>query len=75
MTAYRPQANFVMCRLQASGPSAPDLAKRLFVEHDILVKHLAGKHMANGDHYLRLASKTESENHVLIDALRQCLTS
>ena len=74
VTAYRPQANFVMCRVPASGPSAPDVAQRLFVEHDILVKHCDGKHMEDGDRYLRLASKTESENRVLVEAMRQCLS-
>ncbi len=74
VTAYRPQANFVMCRVPASEPSAPDLARRLFVEHSILVKHCDGKHMEDGDRYLRLASKTESENRVLLEAMRQCLS-
>jgi histidinol-phosphate/aromatic aminotransferase/cobyric acid decarboxylase-like protein len=73
--AYRPQANFVMCRVPTSGPSASDVAKRLFVEHDLLVKHCAGKHMQDADCYLRLASKTEAENRVLVEAVRHCLTS
>lgn len=74
VTAYEPQANFVMCRVPASGPSAPDIAKRLFVEHDIFVKHCSGKHMKDGDRYLRFASKTEVENSVLVEAVGQCLS-
>ena len=74
MTAHRPQANFVMCRLSASGASAPDVAERLFVEHNILVKHCAGKHMADGDRYLRIASKTRPENQALVESVRECLT-
>ena len=75
VTAHRPQANFVMCRLSASGASAPDVAERLFVEHNILVKHCAGKHMADGDRYLRIASKTRPENQALVESARACLTS
>ncbi len=74
MTAYRPQANFVMCRLPAPGPSGPVIAKRLFVEHNIFVKHCAGKHMSDADRYLRIASRTAAENHMLVEAMRQCLS-
>ena len=73
MTAYRPQANFVMCRLPAPGPSGPVIAKRLFMKHNIFVKHCAGKHMSEADRYLRIASKTAAENQVLVEAMRQCL--
>ena len=74
MTAYRPQANFVLCRLPAPGPSGPVIAKRLFVEHNIFVKHCTGKHMSDADRYLRIASRTAAENHMLVEAMRQCLT-
>lgn len=73
VTAYRPQANFVMCRLTGPGPTGPVIAKRLFVEHNIFVKHCAGKHMPDADRYLRIASKTAAENDVLVEAMRQCL--
>ena len=72
--AYEPQANFVMCRVPTPGPSAPDIAKRLFIEHDIFVKHCSGKHMKDGDRYLRIASKTGAENGVLVEAVGQCLS-
>ncbi len=74
VTAFEPQANFVMCRVPSPGPSAPDIAKRLFIEHDIFVKHCSGKDMKDGDRYLRLASKTGTENSVLVEAVRQCLS-
>ena len=74
MRAYRPQANFVMCRLTDPGLTGPAMAKRLFVEHNIFVKHCAGKHMPDGDRYLRIASKTAAENDVLVEAMQQCLT-
>ncbi len=74
MRAYRPQANFVMCRLTGPGLTGPAIAKRLFVEHNIFVKHCAGKHMPDGVRYLRIASKTAVENDVLVEAMQQCLT-
>jgi len=74
MTARQPQANFVMCRLSAPGPSAPEVAERLFVKHNILVKHCAGKDMADGDRHLRIASKTRLENLSLVESVRECLT-
>jgi histidinol-phosphate/aromatic aminotransferase/cobyric acid decarboxylase-like protein/choline kinase len=73
VTAFRPQANFVMCRLSASGPTAQQAAKRLFVNHNILVKHCAGKHMPDSNRYLRLASRTPPENRSLVEAMRHCL--
>ena len=74
MRAYRPQANFVMCRLTDPDLNGLVIAKRLFVKHNILVKHCAGKHMPRGDRYLRIASKTAVENDVLVEAIQQCLT-
>ena len=74
MRAYRPQANFVMCRLTDPDLNGLVIAKRLFVEHNIFVKHCAGKHMPRGDRYLRIASKTAAENDVLVEAMQQCLT-
>ncbi len=75
MRAYPPQANFVMCRLPASAPPCQDVARRLFVDHDIFVKHCAGKHMPDSERYLRIASRTAPENKSLIEAMRQCLTN
>ena len=74
MRAYRPQANFVMCRLTGPDLTGLVIAKRLFVEYNIFVKHCAGKHMPHGDRYLRIASKTAAENDVLVEAMQQCLT-
>ncbi len=73
--AYRPQANFVMCRLPASGPDGPEVTRQLFIHHNTLVKHCADKHMPDADRYLRIASRTLAENRSLVDELRQCLTN
>jgi histidinol-phosphate/aromatic aminotransferase/cobyric acid decarboxylase-like protein len=72
-TVYKPTANFVMLRLPDAGPSGPDVAKRLFVEFEIFVKHCAGKHMPEAERYLRIASRTGPDNEKLVDALKRCL--
>jgi len=74
MTAYKPDANFVFCRLPDEALSAPEVTRRLFTEHDIYVKHCAGKPLPEPDRYLRIASRTKPENHKLIGALRSIIT-
>jgi histidinol-phosphate/aromatic aminotransferase/cobyric acid decarboxylase-like protein/NDP-sugar pyrophosphorylase family protein len=73
VTAYKPQANFVLCRLPDGGPTAPVVAKRIFVRFNLYVKHCSGKGMPDGEMYLRLASRTAPENVALVDALRSCI--
>jgi histidinol-phosphate/aromatic aminotransferase/cobyric acid decarboxylase-like protein len=75
MTAYRPDANFVFCRLPDGAPSGPDVTRALFVEHNILIKHCAGKTMPDSDRYLRIASRTEAENGKLVEALGAIINS
>ncbi|MDP7525813.1 MAG: aminotransferase class I/II-fold pyridoxal phosphate-dependent enzyme [Dehalococcoidales bacterium] len=70
---YKPEANFVFCRLPDDVVSAPELTRTLFIEENILVKHCAGKTMPEADRYLRIACRTRSENRVLIEALRRVL--
>ncbi len=73
MTAYKPEANFVFCRLPDEALSGPEVTRRLFVEHNIYVKHCAEKPLAESDRYLRIASRTRSENRKLVEALRGIL--
>ncbi|MBI3928680.1 MAG: aminotransferase class I/II-fold pyridoxal phosphate-dependent enzyme [Armatimonadetes bacterium] len=68
-----PDANFVLCRL--SRHSAPEIARRLFVEDNILVKECSGKSMPEGHRYLRVASRTPRENRQLASALRRVLAN
>ncbi len=70
MTAYKPQANFVFCRLPDESMSGPELTRQLFTEHNIYVKHCAGKPLPEPDRYLRIASRTKPENRTLVEALR-----
>jgi histidinol-phosphate/aromatic aminotransferase/cobyric acid decarboxylase-like protein len=73
ITVYKPDANFIFCRLADCSISGPDLARRLFLDHDIYIKHCAGKTMPNADQYIRIASRTPAENAVFIDALKAIL--
>jgi len=41
----------------------------LFIEHNMLIKHCAGKTMPESDRYLRIASRTGPENRRLVEAL------
>lgn len=73
LTAYRPDANFVFCRLPDHAPSGPDVTQRLFIEHNMYVKHCAGKTLPDAHRYLRIASRTAPENRRFVEALRRVL--
>ncbi len=75
ITAYKPDANFVFCSLPNAGPSGPDVARALFVDHNILIKHCAGKTLSGSNRYLRIASRTVAENCTLVEALEAVLDS
>jgi histidinol-phosphate/aromatic aminotransferase/cobyric acid decarboxylase-like protein len=69
LNVFKPDANFVFCRLPDTVRSAPEIAKLLFVEHNIYVKDCAEKTQPDADRYLRIASRTEEENRQFVDAL------
>jgi threonine-phosphate decarboxylase len=73
LTVWRPDANFVLCRLPEGSASAPDIARRLFVEENIYVKSCEGKTMPDASRYLRIASRTLDENGVVAEALARVL--
>jgi len=73
MEPIRPDANFILTRLADGQPSAPAVARRLYVEHNILIKDCAAKSMPDADRYLRIASRTTAENRVLVEALATIL--
>ncbi len=70
---YRPDANYIFCRLPDGGMSAPELTRKLFVEHNMYIKHCQGKTMPAGDRYVRIASRTPTENANLKDAITSLL--
>jgi threonine-phosphate decarboxylase len=69
MTVFKPDANFIFCRLPDYVQSAPEITKKLFIEHNMYIKDCAGKTQPDSDRYLRIASRTEVENCKLVEAL------
>ena len=69
MTVFKPDANFIFCRLPDYVQSAPEITKKLFIEHNMYIKDCAGKTQPDSDRYLRIASRTETENCKLVEAL------
>ena len=64
-----PDANFILCKLTNPAVNGPELARRMYVDHNILVKDCAAKSMPNADRYLRIASRTPVENQHLVAVL------
>lgn len=62
-------ANFILCKLTDPSAYGPEVARRLYVDHNILVKDCAGKSMPDADRYLRIASRTLLENKHLVQVL------
>jgi histidinol-phosphate/aromatic aminotransferase/cobyric acid decarboxylase-like protein/NDP-sugar pyrophosphorylase family protein len=74
MMAYEPSANFVFCRLPDEAISGPEVARKLFIEHNIYTKHCAGKPLPEADRYLRIATRTKPENRKFVEALQSVIT-
>jgi len=66
------QANYVMVEL-TGGVTAKELTRKLLVRHNLLIKDLSGKIRREGRQYIRLAVRNESDNAVLLDALKKTL--
>ena len=75
MIVYKPTANYVFCRLPSEAMSGPEITRRLFTEYNIYVKHCANKMLPKSDRYLRIASRTKSENKHLVEALRSVIAA
>ena len=73
MIVYPPDANYIFCRLPNNSMSGPEVTKKLFIDHNIYIKHCEGKTMAESDRYLRIASRTQPENLLLVEALGDIL--
>ena len=69
MTVFKPDANFIFCRLPEKALSGPEVTKRLFIKHNIYIKDSHEKTQQEADRYIRIASRTEKENCKLVDAL------
>ena len=75
LTAFQPEANFIFCRLPEWAASGPEITRKLFIKHNIYIKHCQGKTMPQADRYLRLACRTEDENRKMVEALRDVIGS
>lgn len=73
MTVFKPDANYVFCRLPDTALSGPEVTKRLFIEHNIYIKDSVGKTQPDATRYIRIASRTHEENNVLIKALKDVM--
>ena len=69
MTVFKPDANYIFCRLPDTVQSAPEIIEKLFIEHNMYIKDCSGKTQPDSDRYLRIASRTEEENCKLVAAL------
>jgi len=74
MTVYKPDANFVFCRLPDHAQSAPEVTRRLFIEHNMYIKHCQGKTLPDSDRYIRIAGRTQTENRKLVAALADIIS-
>ncbi|MCP4600528.1 MAG: aminotransferase class I/II-fold pyridoxal phosphate-dependent enzyme [Proteobacteria bacterium] len=75
MTVYKPDANFVFCRLPNSSATGPEVTRALFLQDNIYIKHCAGKSLDEADRYLRIAARTSTENDRLVKALGRIIGS
>ena len=73
MTVFKPDANFVFCRLPDYTQSAPEISKKLFIEYNMYIKDCVGKTQPDSDRYFRVASRTEEENCKLVIALNDVM--
>jgi len=73
MTVYKPDANFIFCRLPEDTANGPDITRKLFIDHNILIKDCVGKTQPDADRYLRIACRTEPENRELVRVLYEML--
>jgi len=75
LIVYKPDANYIFCRLPDHAPSGPEVARKLFVENNIYIKHCEGKSMPESDRYVRIASRTPHENTKLVEVLTNLLAT
>ena len=73
MTVFKPDANYIFCRLPDTALSGPEVTKLLFIKHNVYIKDSAGKTQPDADRYIRIASRTNEENSKLIEALKDVM--
>lgn len=73
LRVYKPDANFVFCRIESGSLDGPGLAHKLFTDYKILIKDCSNKAMPESERYLRIGSRTAEENSRLVEALGDLL--
>ncbi|WP_222844201.1 pyridoxal phosphate-dependent aminotransferase [Saccharicrinis aurantiacus] len=73
MNVFKPDANYIYCRLPDAAISGPEVVKRLFIKHNIYIKDSVGKTQPDAHRYIRIASRTQEENNKLIAALKEVM--
>jgi cobyric acid synthase CobQ/L-threonine-O-3-phosphate decarboxylase len=74
ITVFPSTANFLLCRLPETGPNAPELARRLLVEHGVAIR-VCTNFSGLGDRHFRVAVRGEADNGRLLDALAAVLAA
>ncbi|SFQ31092.1 Histidinol-phosphate/aromatic aminotransferase or cobyric acid decarboxylase [Bradyrhizobium sp. Ghvi] len=70
MRVLKPDANFVFCELPPHFPDGDVIASKLLKNRRMLIRHNGGKTLQNGKRFLRIASRTEDDNKLLVEALK-----
>lgn len=73
MTVFKPDANYIFCRLPNAALSGSEITKRLFIKHNIYIKDSTEKTQPDATRYIRIASRTNEENNKLIVALKDVM--
>lgn len=69
LRVFPSQANYIMCEVLGE-LSSKDLATKLVVNYDILIKNLSNKEGFENKSYIRVAVKNQEDNDKLINALK-----
>lgn len=65
------QANYFMCELVGGKYTSHELAVKLLVRYNILIKDCSGKSAFDGGEYIRIAVRDRNDNHRLVEALKE----
>lgn len=72
LTVFPSQANYILCRLTGA-VKAEELAVKLLENYNIFIKDLSSKKCFEGGNYIRLAVRDQTDNDMLIAALKAVL--
>jgi len=70
LKVFDSQANYLMCEVMAPFTSK-ELASRLLIEHNLLIKNLSDKDGFFGRNFIRVAVKDENDNALLYNVLER----